>query len=274
MRFSHFRDLEELLRGLFAHAPLVHPPRWQSMDVAANPAAATYELTDFSFQLELPSEKPTFYALAIGPNLPWAEDHFLKERVGGDPLNPGQEWRNWPWSKSADTHRREGEEDPQFDHSYAERYWPKYAGKTKGGILESDFLNLSPHQGIRFQYGDLDDLVTILSREPLTRQAYLPVWFPEDLGATLEGKRVPCSLGYHFMMRENRLNITYYLRSCDAVRHFRDDVYMTIRLLLWVLEQCRLAAPDGPWESVKPGLLTMHITSFHIFKGDLKGYCQ
>lgn len=264
MKFEHFQDTVDDILVRMKNAPLVHPPRWQSTDVSDKPWMATYELLNYSFGLNLPTEDLDFYRKGLKPNLPWADDHFFKERVGGDPLNPGQEWRNWPGAKSADTHRR-GE---IFDHSYAERYWPKYAGKTEGGILDTDFPDFPKHRGIRFDYGDLNDLVTTLANEPLTRQAYLPVWFPEDLQACIEKKRVPCSLGYHFIMRNDELHIIYYLRSCDFVRHFRDDVYMTIRLLLWVLEQCRLTTQDHPWDNVKTGTLTMHMTSLHIFKAD------
>jgi thymidylate synthase len=114
----------------------------------------------------------------------------------------------------------------------------------------------------------LDDLVTILADEPTTRQAFLPVWFPEDLIAIRDGKRVPCTLGYHFIMRGGQLHIVYYLRSCDFVRHMRDDSYMAIRLLLWVLSQCRLAAPDKEWDKITPGTLTQHMTSLHCFASD------
>lgn len=268
MKFEHFQDTVEDITARMQNAPLIHPPRWQSIDVSQNPNAATYELLNYSFGLELPTEDLDFYRKAIGPNLPWADDHFKEERVGGDPLNPGKQWRNWPWARSADSHRRAGEKDPQFDHSYAERYWPKYAGRTEGGILETDNPDFPKHRGIRFDYGDLDDLVNVLANEPLTRQAYLPVWFPEDLQACVEKKRVPCSLGYHFIMRGDRLHIIYYLRSCDFMRHFRDDVYMTIRLLLWVLDQCRLTNLENSWDNIKAGTLTMHMTSLHIFKGD------
>jgi thymidylate synthase len=169
---------------------------------------------------------------------------------------------------NAETHLRQG---TQFDHSYAERYWPKYAGRTPGGRIGSyTDLSMQHHRGIRFNYGDLNDLVDVLANEPLTRQAYLPVWFPEDLQACKDKKRVPCTLGYHFIMRDGKLDVTYYIRSCDYVRHFRDDVYLTIRLLLWVLEQCKLAAPERNWGEVMPGHLIMHITSLHMFKADHK----
>jgi hypothetical protein len=57
------------------------------------------------------------------------------------------------------------------------------------------------------------------------------------------------------------------MRSCDFVRHFRDDVYLTIRLLLWVLEECRKQDAGG-WGIVTPGTFRMHITSLHMFVPD------
>ena len=249
--------LRDQLKNL---APQVKNARWQSV-AAPQPSR---ELLNVTLKLDLESENPEHYRKMIQPNHPWAEDAF-KERVCGEPLNPGEQWKHWPFTKSADTHRHAG----VFDHTYAERYWPKYAGMTPEGKLEI-LPTASAHGGIRFAYGDLDDLVTILSKEPTTRQAYLPIFFPEDLGAALRGNRVPCTLGYHFICRDNKLHIVYYIRSCDFIRHFRDDVYMTIRLLLWVLCQCRLAAPENDWAKVCVGSFTMHITSLHVFEGDVK----
>jgi len=259
---NKFKLIRDGLATQLRFADLVPASRWQSIQ-APQPMLETL---NESFTYDLVFEDLDYYREEIKPNLPWADRHFLEERVSGDPINPGKTWRIWPYSASANTHRREGEEDPQFDHSYAERYWPKHAGITSGGTIPPGQLPV--HKGVRFNYGDLDDLVTILATEPTTRQAYLPVWFPEDLGAAVQHKRVPCSLGYHFICRNNKLHIIYYLRSCDFIRHFRDDVYLTIRLLLWVLEQCRLAAPENDWDAVKPGTLTMHITSLHCFESD------
>ena len=176
---------------------------------------------------------------AIKPNLPWADDHF-KERVSGWPLNPGETWKNWPWALAADKHRTEGE---CFSHTYMERFW---AAKTDG-------------HGIRYPYGDLGSLVELLRREPNTRQAYLPVFFPEDTGA-IHGGRIPCTLGYHFIQRGGYLHMSYYIRSCDLYRHFRDDVYLAAKLLLWVRDQV-----NPNWT---PGWLRMDIGSLHCFVND------
>jgi len=272
----HFRVLMEHLHESFRAAPIVHTERWQSVDISTMPHMAMRERLHFSFQLPLPTEDLQFYRDEIKPNLPWADDHFVQDRVSGHPLNPGNTYEQWnpgqmAGGNNSNTHLRSNK---QFDHSYAERYWPRYAGLTPGGILDGvseERVLRNGHFGVRFRYGDLNDLVEALANEPLTRQAYLPVWFPEDLGAIVDKKaRVPCSLGYHFIMRDGRLDITYYIRSCDVHRHFRDDVYLTIRLLLWVLNQCRLAAPEKNWDDVVPGQLAMHITSLHMFAADHK----
>lgn len=275
--YLFFSDVEDLLFDSFRHANPIHTERWQSIDISKMPNMAMRELLHYSFALQLPTENLQFYRDTIKPNLPWADDHFKLERVSGQPINPGVTYQYWTpgqtqSGQNASSHLRD---DEQFDHSYAERYWPKFAGLSKGGILDGETERTvlrNGHSGVRFYYGDLDDLVYVLANEPLTRQAYLPVWFPEDLTASKLHKRVPCTLGYHFIMRNGAMDVTYYIRSCDYARHFRDDVYLTIRLLLWVLEQCRLACPEQSWDKVQPGRLTMHITSFHMFEADHKRF--
>lgn len=244
----------------------VNHNKWQTLDVSQNPDMVHIELLNYLVQYELSEESLQFYRDDLKPNLPWADDHFELERVSGEPINPGHQWKNWPYSGSAEQHI-----DKQFSHSYAERYWPKYAGKTNGGRIQYS-KNLNVLHGVRFDYGDLSDLIQVLVKDPYTRQAYLPVWFPEDLTAARLDKRVPCSLGYHFIIRDGLLHVVYPIRSCDYVRHFRDDVYLTVRLLLWVLSQLRIQDPQ--FANIKPGYLTMPITSFHMFKSDFNIICQ
>lgn len=267
-----FEQLIHRLRTQFLTAPLVHAPNWQST-TAPDPMA---ELFNQSFSLDLfctPTRE--FLAEAIRPNLPWADNHFDQERVSGEPINPGETWKQWPYAHSAARHLRE-DGDPDevaiYDHSYAERYWPKMANRSTGGHLTDELRAEVPPMGIRFPIGDLEDVVKVLVADPLTRQAYLPIWFPEDIAAARLGKRVPCTLGYHLIRRtagngKDYLHLVYPMRSCDFVRHFRDDVYLTILLQLWVLEQCRLVDPQG-WNDVDLGTFRMHITSLHMFKLD------
>src|SRR5690606_10803860 len=201
----------------------VKPLRWQSTDVTGKPEAEMREILNVSFQVPLMSESLDFYRNTIRPNLPWADDHF-EERVSGVPWNPGEQWKNWPWSLSADNHRKE--KGGRFSHTYMERYWPRYADlgivdenwKLHGleGLVEARRRLLGEGsvelRGVRYKYGDLKDVVNHLANDPTTRQAYLPVWFPEDTGV-VHGERVPCTLGYHFILRSGFFHHTYYIRS-------------------------------------------------------------
>jgi hypothetical protein len=292
---SHtFHGLFDLLDREFLHeAQRVKTERWQGEDISKRPEMATYELLNVTCAVPLSRiDSHKAWAKIIRPNLPWADVHF-DERVCGEPLNPPPSYKVWPWGTNAEKFVNE---HGQFNHSYPERLWPKYAGMSDQGELAGTIYDAGhypeevvmskegfieryhypdeperklccyPHIGIRWHYGDLMDLVMLLAHEPLTRQAWIPLFFPEDTGVG-DGGRKPCTLGYQFIMRDGLLHIYYPLRSCDYVRHFRDDIYLAIRLLLWVLEKCRAINP-AVWLDVKPGTYTMHATSLHIFVND------
>lgn len=227
-----------------------------------SPLQVTPELTHVTLSMPIPQltsdQGPENAQAMTQPNLPWAEDQFW-ERVSGEPLNPPPSHEWWPYAvKNNDVHIK----DEQFSHTYPERYWPKMA--NTGGKTAEGRQIFVPHVGIRFLYGDLDDLIVTLKKNPLTRQAYLPIWFPEDTYAASQGERVPCSLGYHFLVTERGLNVTYPIRSCDFMRHFKDDVYMTMRLAQYVGQRMT----DEPNTAVAVGELIMHIGSLHIYEGD------
>lgn len=235
-------------------APSVGVGEWQSQDVRDRPEMVTRELTNVSLELSI-LDSVGVWAEETGCNLPWAEDHFL-ERVSGIPHNPPPSEAYWPFAvRGNEDHKH----DQVFSHTYPERFWPK---KANGRVH-------STTRGIRYPYGDLADVVKQLEENPLTRQAYLPVWFPEDTGA-VHKERVPCTLGYHFLVRENALQVTYFIRSCDALRHWPDDVYMAGRLAQWVADQLNTSYDaDQHLGYLVPGKLVMHIGSLHIFEGDL-----
>lgn len=216
---------------------------WQSVPIDKG----MFEVYNVSFSVPMTSNISLLND-EVKPNQPWADVHF-KERVSGIPLNPGESYKAWPFYGRDKEMRTEGE---QFSHTYMERFWPKRAG------MDSNSTNI----GIRYEYGDLNSIINLLEREPNTRQAYLPIFFPEDTGNE-NNVRVPCTLGYLFTQREGFLHMIYYIRSCDYLRHFRDDIYLAVRLNLWLLEQ--LKGRNDWWKNVKPGVFTMHIASLHVF---------
>ncbi len=229
---------------LIDHGYVVQTERWQGIPSPDD----MWETLNTSFSTFVPH---TLEELRdeVRPNLPWADDHF-EERIGGQPLNPppSNEW--WPFNQKKNVQFKTEE---KFSHTYPERLWPKFASEEPNSTM----------LGIRYHYGDFGDVIDLLQREPFTRQAFLPLWFPEDTGS-VHGERVPCTIGYHFMRRSDYLHIVYYIRSCDYLRHFRDDIYMACRKVFWVLEKLAERSPES-WLGVKPGFFTMHITSLHCF---------
>lgn len=271
-----FEELNKDVRDwLIEDAEVVHSRRWQGAEIADNPNMATFELQHCHFVVDLQSygQDLEAYQRDIDPDLPWADDHF-EERVCGYPINPGTHWANWMHnSKAGAAHFLD--ERGKFNHNYMERYWPKFAGQVEkptavGGQWRREFKEgfipgkTEPHKGIMYEYGDLDDVVTLLLDDPYTRQAYLPVWFPEDTGGG--SKRAPCTIGYHFLMRNGLLDVNYHIRSCDFYKHFRNDLYFTVRLLLWVLARCR--SRNDTWKDVRPGKFVMQVGSLHVFRAD------
>ena len=254
-QLADFGILNLRLSQLLLAAPKRSSGHWQSQDVSSRPEMQTRELTNVV--LDLPIEITQLCRMYIQPSVPWADDHF-EERVSGTPYNPPPSEAWWPYSQHHNEAHKEGQ---IFSHTYPERFWPKNAGQGNSNLDVDASSDWRGHVGIRYRYGDLQDVVSLLKKDPTTRQAYLPVWFPEDTGA-VEGQRVPCTLGYQFLLRDNRLNITYHIRSCDFLRHFRDDVYMAMRLCNWVTARI-------PIGSLKSGDLIMHIGSLHIFEGDV-----
>lgn len=271
-KFWKFNDaIDWTKKSLLDYSYEVHTEKWQGKEIKDNDMYRMIEILNHSFSCAIdPSTEEL--KKQIAPNLPWADDHFL-ERVGGVPLNPGNEYKNWPYykhNKSNDQFRTQKGEI--FSHSYMERIWPKYAGNMGDEYYTENIKGSGnedlgePNMGYRYQYGDFDDVTSLLLREPFTRQAFLPIWFPEDTGV-IHGDRVPCTIGYHFIRRFDYLHAVYYIRSCDFFRHFRDDIYLACRKVLWLIDKLRELDPDE-WNDVKPGFLTMHITSLHCFAGE------
>jgi thymidylate synthase len=228
-----------LASQLLSHSVPVQRSSWQSI-TAPSPA---HELTNVVVRFNVP-DSVSQWQNECDPDLPWAEKHF-KERVSGSPLNPPPSYVEWPWHSRQEAERfiKSG---GKFDHTYPERYWPK-DGKYAG----DDCSN----------WGDLEDVAKLLRRDPWSRQAFLPVWFPEDTGVRQQ-QRVPCSLGYHFIRNKTQLDCNYFIRSCDITRHYKNDIYLTGRLLQWMVDKiCKEGYPY-------PGEVTAFISNLHLFTQD------
>ena len=249
-KFPSLSDgLDAVSQHLLKNGKPIDNQYWQAKKIEG--VYKSFEVENVSFTAPIPDTKEDL-AKEVEPNLEWADEHF-GERVSGIAMNPMPSYVRWPfWVK--DSNFSLEVDGKKFSHTYAERFWPKFVKKNK------------VRKGIRFDYGDTNDVVNLLARDPYTRQAFLTIWHPEDNGQ-VHKMRVPCTIGYHFMMRDDHLHMHYVIRSCDALRYLRDDTYMACRLGQWVLD--RLREKDTWWENVKMGDYTFHCFSLHIFQGDI-----
>ena len=121
----------------------------------------------------------------------------------------------------------------------------------------------------------VDTLSSILDQSPDSRRAYWPIFHPLDSIRALSPTRVPCSIGYHLLLRKvgekTYLNMTYISRSVDfdtfwltdlyLAHRFRNRVLMTLKGLRFRSEEVRPIPP-----AYEAGTLVHHIISFHSFK--------
>lgn len=227
-----------IAQSLLSHGRITKTEKWQSVD-----GIELREILNVSYAVNL-AMVDSQSNWGFKPNLPWADVHF-KERVSGIPLNPPPSHEIWPHAQKSNNQFRE---ESKFSHTYPERFWPKHTSdkRPREGNLR---------YGIRFLYGDLQDAIDLLRREPYTRQAYIPIWFPEDTGV-VHGRRVPCSLGYHIQIRDGVAFMNYYMRSCDFTLHWEDDMYLAVKLLDHILDKAGL-------KEIRPGVLVCHIANLH-----------
>lgn len=181
------------------------------------------EILNANFSAQMPSTVEEITE-QCKPSLPWAKEHFA-ERVSGIPYNPPPS--HVLWLKDTDKSMKGG----KFSHTYPER-----------------------------MHKNLFTLIDLLKKDPSTRQAYLPIWWAGDGELALANERVPCTFGWHWILRDDYLHCFYPMRSCDSIRHFHHDIYFAARLTLWLIEQ-------AGWDA-KPGMLTFHAVSFHCFSND------
>lgn len=226
------KDVDHQLRKRFIQTgEVVNREEWQAMR-DDRPMTVTYEIADVDLEIPVPLAIDLWQDVCQ-PNLPWAEDHF-KERVGGVPLNPGEQYKNWPWyEQGVEEHKGTG----KFSHTYMERMWGDAAAT-------------------------LDGVVKLLRERPMTRQAYCTIWWPIDVMNSNLSRRVPCSLGYLFQFRPETqsFDMWYYMRSVDFYRYLWDDIYMAGRLLQWVRRKAHIEAPIGS--------VHLKIANLHVFAAE------
>jgi thymidylate synthase len=164
----------------------------------------------------------------------WVDEEFLERIHSSGTINPGIAWHLRPevWEPifSKDAKSRG---DRRFDYTYNERF---------------------------FEGNQLMRLINALQEDINSRRCVLQVYqWDKDIRGLEKLERVPCSVDYSWLYRDNQLNIFYHMRSCDFYEHFINDMNLAGKLNWWVASQV----------GVKAGSLIVYINSLHAYKKDL-----
>lgn len=226
MRFytNFSQALNELKRELKEMGIKIHQRSVQNKIVENNPDYDAYELQNYTYTVTSPNWKDIPLSEQAGL---WCQAEFY-ERISGRPLNPGEAWkfRTEYWSEFFSKHKT-----GKFDYTYPERMMdPLYS------------------------------VVEALKKDPFTRRAFLPIFDRQEDVQDDFSTRIPCSLGYWFYFRQEKLHITYLQRSADFSEHFKNDIYLADRL------KCHIAEELG----MQPGNFSHWLGSLHIFAKDVK----
>lgn len=226
--YSSFDEVKsEVGRDLKELAVIYQSTSVQDQNVSADPDYETHELINYSYTLLDPKSVmvPNDQAFYIAQE--------FRERISGTPHNPGDAWS----------------EDSE--------YWKQFLHEDANGNFKFDYTYAERMAGY------LQEVILCLRNDPNSRRAYLPIFWPIDTDLSYREVRIPCSLGYHFMIRNDKLWMSYIMRSCDFAKHFHKDVCLAIMLQEHVLNRI-----GGHYEL---GPFTHTIFSLHTFAKDLKG---
>lgn len=221
---------KEVERDLMEMGISVQSDTVQDRSVHNDPLFSSIELYGYCYTItntDIAEHVPqalTHFGHSEPSDLAWLKEEFT-ERVSSFLLNPGHAWEHQKdfWSKYI--------HDNKFAYTYNER--------------------------IRAQLPRVKQELVI---NPNTRQAIITVYDKhDDIDSWGGRKRVPCSLSYHFMRRDEKLNMIYTMRSCDLLNHYIYDVILAIMLQRHVAEAI----------NVEPGHFIHFFGSLHAFKGDM-----
>lgn len=196
----------------------------------------TKELVGVSFTITKERNRKEMLEFAFKEDADRIEKYCQQEhadRTCGKALNPGNSYkiRQDMWQKFM------VDNESKFDYTYSERMsW------------------------------QLENVIQTLVDDIHSRQAYISVFQPEIDNERFGGdSRIPCSLGYQIMIRNNRLNVIYMMRSNDYFGHMPIDIWLAWELGIYLVDRLQETYPR-----LKLGHLTYFSGSLHAYNWDLK----
>lgn len=229
----------------------VHPETMQDKKVGDDENFATKELQGYGFKImdaqynELEMREAINYLLndeAETDNVILYIGQELEDRTCGRAMNPGRSFvhRRHVWEEFMD-------EESRFSYSYSERIAPQLFDTI-------DLLRNNPNsrQGIINIHSNLTGVANYLSDGS-------PTIMGTDFVNRGGNARIPCSMYYQFMIREEAVDIIYTMRSCDLLTHFPVDIALAMLMQRFVATELERTT----------GNLTYFAGSLHAYAKDM-----
>lgn len=156
----------------------------------------------------------------------------FKDRISPVPLNPGESYKIrqdiWQTLKS-------NTDNTIFDYTYSERLYDKW-----------------------------QHVINALKEDKHSRQALMEVFSPEDLKKHGGFTRIPCSICYQYLIRNNQLHCIYTMRSNDLIQHCFIDIWLAAESIRYLVDQLKETYPE-----LTTGKLYYQAGSLHAYSFDL-----
>lgn len=106
--------------------------------------------------------------------------------------------------------------------------------------------------------GQYEHVVNKIKSDPDTRQAVVTIWNPE-FDNMPQKRDYPCTVLHQFRVRDNKLNMSVYMRSNDVWLGAAYDFFQFTRV------QLAIASILG----IEPGVYAHHVGSLHIYESNI-----
>ena len=157
----------------------------------------------------------------------------FKDRISPTPLNPGESYkiRKDMWQKFM------VEDETKFDYTYSERLYDKW-----------------------------QHIIDALKDDKHSRQAVMQVFSHSDTAKFGGDTRIPCSLSYQYLIRNDQLHCIYTMRSSAYFQHLGIDIWLAAESIKYLVEQLK-----PTYHNLETGKLYYQAGSLHAYSFDLQG---
>lgn len=214
---------EEIVRTLHEMGSRVPVETVQDKIVKDNPEYESLELRGYDGKIiDISTRRELITHLNLNKNYIATE---FAERISPEYLNPGEAWKE------------------------RENIWKPF-------LEQNGKFSYTYNQRIRLS---LIQVIQELKTHRYSRQGVVPIFFPDDVRSIGAVRRVPCSMFYDLMIRDECLEMYYVMRSADLMTHFAYDIILAMELQAYIADKLE----------VPPGTFHFFIISLHAFRKDV-----